>query len=78
MICASFERRLNLIKPIDFADNLLNTGIAHAKDPVRMAIAMRAACEAGYHGARAGRIAKRLYATASSPWDGVISPIPGE
>ncbi|HWB20788.1 MAG TPA: thiazole synthase [Phycisphaerales bacterium] len=57
---------------------LLNTGIAHAKDPVRMAIAMKSACEAGHHGFRAGRIPKRLYATASSPWEGVISHIPGE
>jgi thiazole synthase len=57
---------------------LLNTGIAHAKDPVRMAIAMKTACEAGYHGYRAGRIAKKMYATASSPWDGVVSYIPGE
>ncbi|MHC4990169.1 MAG: thiazole synthase [Planctomycetota bacterium] len=57
---------------------LLNTGIAHAEDPVQMARAMRAACEAGYLGARAGRIAKRLYATASSPWEGVVTTIPGE
>lgn len=57
---------------------LLNTGIAHAKDPVRMAMAMKAACEAGYHGARAGRIPKKMYATASSPWEGVVSYIPGE
>ena len=57
---------------------LLNTGIAHAKDPVRMAVAMKAACEAGYLGYRAGRIPKRLYATASSPWSGAITPIPGE
>ena len=57
---------------------LLNTGIAHAKDPVRMAIAMKSACEAGYHGYRAGRIARKMYASASSPWDGVISYIPGE
>ncbi len=57
---------------------LLNTGIAHAADPVRMAIAMRAACEAGYHGHRAGRIPRKLYATASSPWEGVITTIPGE
>ena len=57
---------------------LLNTGIAHAADPVRMAIAMRAACEAGYHGHHAGRIARKLYATASSPWEGVITTIPGE
>jgi len=57
---------------------LLNTGIAHARDPVVMARAMRAACEAGYLGRRAGRIPKRLYATASSPWEGVITSIPGE
>lgn len=57
---------------------LLNTGVAHAKDPVAMARAMRLACEAGYLGARAGRIPKRLYATASSPWEGVIATIPGE
>ena len=57
---------------------LLNTGIAHADDPVRMAAAMRAACEAGYHGFRAGRIPRKLYATASSPWQGTITTIPGE
>jgi thiazole synthase len=57
---------------------LLNTGIAHAKDAVRMAHAMKAACEAGYHGFRAGRIAKKMYATASSPWEGVVTHIPGE
>ena len=57
---------------------LLNTGIAHADDPVRMALAMKAACEAGYHGFRAGRIPKKLYATASSPWEGTITTIPGE
>ena len=57
---------------------LLNTGIAHAADPVRMAIAMRAACEAGYHGHHAGRIPRKLHATASSPWEGVITTIPGE
>ncbi|MEM6334668.1 MAG: thiazole synthase, partial [Planctomycetota bacterium] len=57
---------------------LLNTGIAHAKDPIAMAHAMRHALEAGRLGYRAGRIPKRLYATASSPWSGVISYIPGE
>lgn len=57
---------------------LLNTGIAHARNPVRMAHAMRASCAAGYHGYRAGRIPMRKYATASSPWEGVISYIPGE
>jgi thiazole synthase len=43
-----------------------------------MAKAMRLACEAGWIGFRAGRIPKRLHATASSPWEGVISHIPGE
>lgn len=63
---------------------LLNTGVALAKDPVAMAKAMGNACEAGYLAARAGRIQKKLYATASSPWEGVIEPvkrpeeIPGE
>ncbi len=57
---------------------LLNTGIAHAQDPIAMARAMRLACEAGYLSARAGRIPRKLYATASSPWGGTISVIPGE
>ncbi|MCA9152418.1 MAG: thiazole synthase, partial [Planctomycetales bacterium] len=51
---------------------LLNTAIAHAKDPIGMAHAMRLACQAGYWAARSGRIPKRLYATASSPLEGVI------
>ncbi|HEB60282.1 MAG TPA: thiazole synthase [Phycisphaeraceae bacterium] len=57
---------------------LLNTGIAHAKDPVSMAEAMNHACLAGYHAYHSGRIPMRKYATASSPWEGVISYIPGE
>jgi len=57
---------------------LLNTAIAHATDPVLMAGAMRHACLAGRMGYLAGRIPRRLYATASSPWEGVISYIPGE
>jgi thiazole synthase len=57
---------------------LLNTGVAHARDPVAMARAMRLACEAGWLGARAGRIPKRLYASASSPWEGRIEGIAGE
>lgn len=52
---------------------LLNTGIAHAKDPLRMAIAMKSAAEAGRLAYLAGRIPKRLYATASSPTEGVIA-----
>ena len=46
---------------------LLNTGIAHAKDPVRMAKAMKLACESGRLAFLSGRIPKRLYAKASSP-----------
>jgi thiazole synthase len=52
---------------------LLNTGIAHATDPVQMARAMRLACDAGYYGFRSGRIPRKLHATASSPWDGSIA-----
>jgi thiazole synthase len=51
---------------------LLNTAIAHAADPLRMAHAMRAACSAGRQAFLAGRIARRLYATASSPEEGTI------
>jgi thiazole synthase len=47
---------------------LLNTGIAGAKDPIKMAHAMRHAIEAGRLAYRAGRIPKKLYATASSPF----------
>lgn len=55
---------------------LLNTAIAHARDPVGMSRAMKAACEAGRLAFRSGRIPRRLYATASSPEDGVISSRP--
>lgn len=51
---------------------LMNTGIAGAKDPVKMAEAMRLAVEAGRLAFEAGRIPKKLYATASSPLAGVI------
>jgi len=57
---------------------LLNTGVAHAKDPIQMAKAMCHATQAGRLAYLAGRIDKKLYATASSPWTGVISYIPGE
>jgi thiazole synthase len=57
---------------------LLNTGVAHAKDPVRMAQAMKHAIEAGRLAYLSGRIPKKRYATASSPFEGVISYIPGE
>ncbi|WP_337173356.1 sulfur carrier protein ThiS [Paludisphaera sp.] len=52
---------------------LLNTGIAGAADPLRMAHAMRLAVEAGRLAAGAGRIERKLYATASSPTQGLIA-----
>ena len=52
---------------------LMNSGIAGAKDPVRMARAMRLAIEAGRLAYGAGRIPRRLYANASSPLDGLAS-----
>ena len=55
---------------------LLNTGIAHARDPLGMARAMKTACEAGRLAYLSGRIPKRLYATASSPEEGVIATRP--
>jgi thiazole synthase len=51
---------------------LMNTAIAGAKEPVRMARAMRLAVEAGRLAHLSGRIPKKLYATASSPLEGVI------
>ena len=51
---------------------LLNTAIAHAADPPRMAEAMAAACHAGRLAHLAGRIPRRRYATASSPDEGRI------
>ncbi len=54
---------------------LLNTGIAHADDPQQMARAMRLATESGRLAYLAGRIPKKLYATASSPLEGTIAPI---
>ena len=50
---------------------LMNTAIAGARDPVEMARAMRLAVEAGRLAHRSGRISKKLYATASSPLEGV-------
>jgi thiazole synthase len=55
---------------------LLNTGIAHAKDPLLMAKAMKDACLSGRSAYLAGRIPKKLYATASSPETGTIAPKP--
>jgi thiazole synthase len=55
---------------------LLNTGIAHAQHPLVMADAMRHALHAGRLAYLAGRIPKRLYATASSPEEGTITRLP--
>jgi len=51
---------------------LMNTGIALAKDPIKMARAMRAAVEAGRLAYEAGRMPRRLHAAASSPEEGRI------
>jgi len=51
---------------------LLNTGVALAKDPVKMARAMKLGVEAGRDAFLAGRIPKKLYASASSPKEGKI------
>jgi thiazole synthase len=51
---------------------LMNTGIANAQDPVMMAEAMHHAVIAGRQAYLAGRMPKKLYATASSPLEGVV------
>ena len=53
---------------------LMNTAIAAAQDPVKMAQAMRLAVEAGRLAYEAGRIPKKPYAAASSPAEGQVSP----
>ena len=55
---------------------LLNTGIAGAKDPLQMASAMRYGVYAGRLAYLAGRIPRKLYATASSPETGLVSALP--
>ncbi|MCQ9282874.1 thiazole synthase [Priestia megaterium] len=50
---------------------LLNTAVSGAKDPVKMARAMKLAIEAGRAAFEAGRIEKKQYATASSPTEGM-------
>jgi thiazole synthase len=51
---------------------LMNTGIAAARDPLLMAEAMREAVSAGRKAFRAGRMGRKLYATASSPLEGLL------
>lgn len=52
---------------------LLNTAVSGAKDPVKMALAMKLAIEAGRLGFEAGRIEERDYAVPSSPAEGLLS-----
>ncbi len=54
---------------------LMNTAIAGAKDPVKMAEAMKLAVRAGRLAYEAGRIQKKRYANASSPQEGVVAAI---
>jgi len=51
---------------------LMNTAIAGAKDPIKMAVAMKHAVIAGRLAYLAGRIPKKMYASASSPMEGII------
>jgi thiazole synthase len=51
---------------------LMNTAIAQAKDPIKMAVAMKHAVIAGRLAYLAGRIPKKMYASASSPMEGII------
>ena len=50
---------------------LLASSVSRAKDPARMAAAMRGAVEAGYEARRAGRISRKLHAQASTPEEGL-------
>ena len=55
---------------------LLNTAVAQAEDPIKMARAMRHAVEGGRLAYESGRIPRKLYATASSPLEGIIETAP--
>ena len=65
---------VTLAMELGIAGVLLNSGVALARDPLRMAAAMRDACLAGRNAFLAGRIPRRLYAQASSPEEGLIAP----
>jgi thiazole synthase len=56
---------------------LMQTAIAGAQDPPMMAAAMRRAVEAGRLAFLAGRIPRKRHATASSPTEGLLTPVPG-
>jgi thiazole synthase len=57
---------------LGFDGVLMNTAIAQAHEPEKMALAMKLAVEAGRLAFEAGRMQKKLYATASSPLEGVV------
>ncbi|HIG10575.1 MAG: thiazole synthase [bacterium] len=61
-----------LAMELGVAGVLLNSAIAQAREPLTMALAMKRACEAGRGAFLAGRIPKKLYASASSPSAGNI------
>jgi thiazole synthase len=52
---------------------LMNTAVAAADDPIRMARAVKNACSAGRDSFLAGRMDKRMYASASSPQSNLIT-----
>ena len=54
---------------------LMNTAIAGADDPAKMALAMKAGTEAGRLAFEAGRIPRKLYASASSPMTGLVGRV---
>jgi thiazole synthase len=58
---------------LGFEGVLMNTAIAEAQDAERMALAMKLAVEAGRNAFLAGRMSKRLYASASSPMVGAVT-----
>ena len=60
-----------LAMELGFDGVLLNTAMAASQDPVLMSSAMRKGVEAGREAFRAGRMARKLYATASSPLEGI-------
>jgi thiazole synthase len=60
-----------LAMELGFDAVLLNTAIAGAKNPILMASAMKKAVEAGREAFLAGRMPKKLYASASSPIEGI-------
>jgi thiazole synthase len=57
---------------LGFDGVLMNTAIAQAQEPEKMALAMKLAVEAGRLAFEAGRMEKKLYATASSPLTGIV------